>query len=80
MLNDDKNLEIVKAIITLSNQLGIGVVAEGIEDEFQLAKLKELGCEFGQGYYLSTPLNSREMMILLNDIDINTGKLGATAD
>ena len=35
-------------------------MAEGIEDEEQLAELKRLGCEFGQGYYFSRPVPAAE--------------------
>jgi len=48
--------EIVQAIVLLSHRLGIGVIAEGVETEGQLAQLKGLGCEYGQGYLLSEPV------------------------
>ncbi|MEB3229603.1 MAG: EAL domain-containing protein, partial [Leptolyngbyaceae bacterium] len=49
MENGDEDLEIVKTIITLGHNLGMAVVAEGVENETQLAMLRELGCEYGQG-------------------------------
>jgi diguanylate cyclase (GGDEF)-like protein/PAS domain S-box-containing protein len=48
--------EIVKAIFKLGKALGKQVFAEGIETGAQLDLLKELGCEFGQGYLLSRPV------------------------
>jgi diguanylate cyclase (GGDEF)-like protein len=47
---------IVQTIITLAHQLGMVVVAEGIESASQLHRLRELGCEYGQGYFFSPPL------------------------
>ncbi|MBK1989725.1 EAL domain-containing protein [Sphaerospermopsis aphanizomenoides BCCUSP55] len=49
-----EGIEIVKTMISFAKCLGMEVVAEGIETPTQLEKLKELGCEFGQGYLLST--------------------------
>jgi diguanylate cyclase (GGDEF)-like protein/PAS domain S-box-containing protein len=51
------NLAIVKAIVTLAHQLGMEVVAEGIQTAEQRAKLHALGCEYGQGFFLSEPVS-----------------------
>jgi diguanylate cyclase (GGDEF)-like protein len=48
--------KVVESIITLSANLGISVIAEGIETEANWAQLAMLGCEFGQGYYFSRPV------------------------
>jgi diguanylate cyclase (GGDEF)-like protein/PAS domain S-box-containing protein len=53
-----ENLEIVKAIVMLARSLGMDVVAEGVETPVQLAQLRGLGCEYGQGYFFSKPLDS----------------------
>lgn len=53
-----QNLQIIQAIMTLANNLGIAVTAEGIETAKQLAQLKALECEFGQGYFFSKPVDS----------------------
>ncbi len=50
--------EIVGTIVTLARNLGMRVEAEGIETGAQLSRLRALGCEFGQGYYFSRPLDS----------------------
>lgn len=50
------NLAIVKAIVTLAHQLGMEVVAEGIQSAEQLEKLRALGCEYGQGFFISEPV------------------------
>ncbi len=54
------NYAIVKAIITLAHVLDMEVIAEGIEDPYQLEQLKFLNCEYGQGYYFAKPLNQQE--------------------
>ncbi len=61
-INDDgANTEIVRTIIALSKNLGLAVVAEGIETNAQLQALKSLGCEGGQGYLLAKPMNQNEL-------------------
>ncbi|NEQ35057.1 MAG: EAL domain-containing protein [Okeania sp. SIO3I5] len=60
-----ENCEIVRAIVTLAHSLGLDVVAEGIETEEQLTQLKDLGCEYGQGYLFSKPVNVTEATALL---------------
>jgi len=53
---ENRDYQVVKTIITLSNQLDIAVVAEGIETTNQLQWLQQLDCEFGQGYLFSKPI------------------------
>lgn len=53
----DGTAEIVRTIMHLGQQLGMDVIAEGVETEQQSAQLKALGCEFGQGYYFSRPMD-----------------------
>lgn len=48
--------EIVKTIISLGHQLGMDVIAEGIETAEQLAGLRKLSCNYGQGYFFAKPL------------------------
>lgn len=72
-LTDSKSdSTIVKSIIGLANNLGITVVAEGIENEAQLKFLTENGCNEGQGYYLSNPKNANEITAYLEEIDAAT--------
>ncbi len=49
------------AIVNLADNLGLVVVAEGIETREQLASLQALGCELGQGYFFAPPLNQAEL-------------------
>jgi diguanylate cyclase (GGDEF)-like protein len=58
MTCDAESLEIVRAIIMLAQSIGIEVIAEGIETLQQLLQLKTIGCEFGQGYWFSRPIDS----------------------
>jgi diguanylate cyclase (GGDEF)-like protein len=57
MMSDTENLEIVRAIAMLAQSIDIDVIAEGIETLEQLLQLKTIGCEFGQGYWFSKPLD-----------------------
>ncbi len=54
---DVEDEAIVRAIIAMSNSLGLSVVAEGVESVEQLSMLRELGCDLAQGYYYSQPLS-----------------------
>ena len=56
-----RNHQIVQTIIALSNQLELAVIAEGIETSEQLQILRDLDCEFGQGYLFSKPLSVQEI-------------------
>jgi len=56
---------IVRTISTLSRNLGMEVIAEGIETEEQHQQLKRLGCEYGQGFLFSRPVNNDGVMKLL---------------
>ncbi|WP_204101835.1 MULTISPECIES: GGDEF domain-containing response regulator [Spirulina sp. CCY15215] len=60
-----KNLDIVKAIISLAHNLGMEIIAEGIETISQLDLLRSLGCGYGQGYFFARPLNSTQAEKLL---------------
>jgi diguanylate cyclase (GGDEF)-like protein/PAS domain S-box-containing protein len=60
-----ENLEIIRAIVTLAHNLNISVTAEGIETVEQLAQLKALQCDYGQGYFFLPPMEPAEVEILL---------------
>ncbi|RPJ84623.1 MAG: EAL domain-containing protein, partial [Acidobacteria bacterium] len=57
--------EIVQAIVSLARNLGMHVVAEGIETRQQLEALRKLGCELGQGFWFSHPLEPEAVMALV---------------
>ena len=54
-------LQIVNTIMDLARNLGMDVVAEGTETAEQVAHLASLGCDFGQGYYFSRPVDEEAM-------------------
>jgi EAL domain-containing protein (putative c-di-GMP-specific phosphodiesterase class I) len=56
---------LARAIVTLGQTLGLEVVAEGVETAEQLAALRELGCQLGQGYYFARPLGPAAVDALL---------------
>ncbi len=60
-------MPIVKAVISLAHDLGLSVVAEGIETHHQLAHIKSLRCEEYQGYFCSKPLPDAEFKQLLQE-------------
>lgn len=60
-----ENWEIVKAIVTLADSLHIDVIAEGVETSSQLAQLKELNCQYAQGYFFSPPLDNEATSALI---------------
>lgn len=63
--NDDYE-SIIHAIITLAHNLDTTVIAEGIETEQQLTRLRDLDCDFGQGYLFSQPKPLEEIVEIVN--------------
>ncbi|QAR33913.1 EAL domain-containing protein [Geovibrio thiophilus] len=61
----EDSLSIVRSVIQLSRNLGIEVVAEGVENETHLRLLRELECDLAQGYYFSKPVPAAEFEKLL---------------
>ena len=57
-----KELEMIKSIISISDNLDFRTIAEGIETQEQEDLLRELGVDFGQGFYFSKPLSKRELL------------------
>jgi diguanylate cyclase (GGDEF)-like protein/PAS domain S-box-containing protein len=53
-----ENSEIIRTIVLLARNLGLDVVAEGVETAEQLAQLQAIGCEYGQGYFFARPLDA----------------------
>lgn len=60
-----ENSEILQTIISLAKNLKMRVIAEGIETHSQLAVLRNLGCDYGQGYLLAKPKSKEETEKLL---------------
>jgi diguanylate cyclase (GGDEF)-like protein/PAS domain S-box-containing protein len=64
---DVEDTAIVRMIVELAHTLGMEVIAEGVETEEQVELLREMGCDFAQGYHLARPLPSEEVEQLLAD-------------
>jgi EAL domain-containing protein (putative c-di-GMP-specific phosphodiesterase class I) len=62
---DGHNAEIVRTILLLARDLGMGTIAEGIETEDQLAQLKDLDCQLGQGFFIARPMEPKRVEALL---------------
>ncbi|HJU54393.1 MAG TPA: EAL domain-containing protein [Pyrinomonadaceae bacterium] len=60
MSNQTENVEIIRSIVMLARNLGMTVVAEGVETEEQVAQLRELGCKHAQGYLFSRPARAED--------------------
>jgi diguanylate cyclase (GGDEF)-like protein len=64
--NDAEDTAIVHATAAFAKALGLGLMAEGIENAEQLARLREVGCELGQGHHFAKPLPSEEVPAFLD--------------
>ncbi len=58
---------LIKMVLTLAKQLKLSALAEGIENETQLTILKQLGCQYGQGYYFHKPLTKDSLSQLIDN-------------
>jgi EAL domain-containing protein (putative c-di-GMP-specific phosphodiesterase class I) len=58
---DDRASIILQSIVAMGHALGLAIVAEGIENQEQVDRLGELGCDFGQGYFIGRPLLAKQI-------------------
>ena len=61
MVENRSDATLTHTVVTMAHKLGLKVVAEGIEEADQLALLRVYGCDIGQGYYFTKPLNFEQM-------------------
>ncbi len=64
-MSDPTRLRVVRTIATLAHDLGKGLVAEGVETPDQLERLRAMGCEYGQGWLFSRPMDAAQAEALL---------------
>jgi diguanylate cyclase (GGDEF)-like protein/PAS domain S-box-containing protein len=64
-LGNDGGAAIVEGVVAMAQGLGVRTVAEGVETATQASRLRELGCDLGQGWHFSRPISSQAMTRLL---------------
>ncbi len=64
--DDEEDVSISKAIISMGHSLGKKIIAEGVETKEQVQFLKDNGCEYVQGFYFSKPLPEDEFLEFMN--------------
>ncbi|WP_081976290.1 bifunctional diguanylate cyclase/phosphodiesterase [Ureibacillus manganicus] len=72
MLKSEKERRIIETIISLAHNIGLQVVAEGVEYKEQLEMLIKYNCELVQGYYISKPLNYEQIAVRLLEEDVTS--------
>jgi diguanylate cyclase (GGDEF)-like protein len=72
MLQDESDLIIVRSTINLGHDLGLRIIAEGVEDAPTLERLATLGCDLAQGYYLSRPMSGSAFSTWLEESPLST--------
>ena len=65
MNTSESSKQYVAAIVTIGHVLNFSVISEGVEDEAQIATLKEIGCDFIQGYVWGRPMSADDAMELV---------------
>jgi len=65
MIENENNAILVKTIIDLAHNLKLSLVAEGVDNEAQVEKLIELGCDLAQGFLFSKPIPTEDFELLL---------------
>jgi len=75
LMSNENDKIIVRSTIELAHNMGLSVVAEGIEDEGALLWLKEHGCELAQGYFISRPIPEESFNTWLLESDYGVEKL-----
>lgn len=65
--SNEKTWKVVKAFISLAHELNITVVAEGVEEKYQIEKLKEINCDLVQGYVYARPLPEEDFVAWIEE-------------
>ncbi|MFL6846069.1 MAG: EAL domain-containing protein [Allosphingosinicella sp.] len=76
-MNEDKrNLILVRSTIAMAHELGLNVVAEGVEDQGCLERLREMGCDQAQGYHISRPVPAGAVLDFVRRTSVNLRAAG----
>lgn len=75
---DHRAVVILQSIIAMAHDLGLAIVAEGIENQDQVDRLGELGCDFGQGFFIGKPMTAKQVNDALGGLPYAQGS-GRTA-
>jgi EAL domain-containing protein (putative c-di-GMP-specific phosphodiesterase class I) len=67
IVNDKENIEIVRTILMLAENLGMDVVAEGVETQEQMSILRQLFCHSGQGFFFSKSMNVTQVEQMISE-------------
>jgi EAL domain-containing protein (putative c-di-GMP-specific phosphodiesterase class I) len=62
---ESSDMVLCEAMIVMAHKLGIKVIAEGVETQVQCDLLKQIGCDYGQGYLFAKPMPAEEFERLL---------------
>ena len=65
---NERELRLIEIIIDIADYLDVPTIAEGVETEEQLVKLREMGCDYVQGYYFSKPVPAEEFEVFLKTL------------
>lgn len=80
MLGQPDDAVIVRSTIDMAHNLGLEVVAEGVEDAATLQELRGLGCDVAQGYFLSPPLPADELLEFVRESEPSQVGAAVTAE
>ncbi len=75
-IEDERAAILLESVLMMAHDLGLSVVAEGIESEAQLNRLVELGCDYGQGFFIGAPATAKQVIEALAGLPYSTGARG----
>ncbi|HQX26637.1 MAG TPA: EAL domain-containing protein [Alphaproteobacteria bacterium] len=67
MQKNESSMELVKSIIALGKNMKMHVIAEGVESKDEAKVLRDLGCDFAQGYYFAKPMSETDITKFVNE-------------
>jgi diguanylate cyclase (GGDEF)-like protein len=70
IVDDARAATVVRAVVNLAHELGLTVVAEGVENDATTAMLRKYGCDVAQGFHFSPPLTAAELRELLRRLTL----------